>query len=161
VSSLTVAEFERILRINLLGTFLTFKHALPHLRAAGGGALLCTASQAGVRGYRDMSAYCASKFAVVGLVQALAQELAGEQIRVCAVAPGLTATEMYRELVDERAELWDVEPSAAEQRLQGTLPMGRPANPEEVADAFVYLASNAAAYVSGIALVIDGGELSG
>jgi NAD(P)-dependent dehydrogenase (short-subunit alcohol dehydrogenase family) len=154
-------EFERTLRVNVLGTFLTFKHALPHLRAAGGGSLLCTASQAGVRGYRDMSAYCASKFAVVGLVQALAQELAGDQIRVCAVAPGITATEMYRALVDERAHLWDLDASAARSRLQSTVPMGRPASPEEVADAFVYLASDAAAYVSGIALVIDGGELSG
>jgi NAD(P)-dependent dehydrogenase (short-subunit alcohol dehydrogenase family) len=161
VASLTLAEFDRTLRVNVLGTFLTFKHAVPHLRAAGGGALLCTASQAGVRGYREMSAYCASKFAVVGLVQSLAEELARERIRVCAVAPGLTATEMYRELVDERAHLWDVDPSVAEQRLQETVPMGRPASPEEVADAFVYLASDAAAYVSGISLVIDGGELSG
>jgi NAD(P)-dependent dehydrogenase (short-subunit alcohol dehydrogenase family) len=161
VSKLSLAEFERTLRVNVLGTFLTFKHALPHLRAAGGGALLCTASQAGVRGYRDMSAYCASKFAVVGLVQSLAEELAGDRIRVCAVAPGITATEMYRELVDEYAVLWDLDANTAEKRLRDTVPMGRPASPEEVAGAFVYLASAAAAYVSGIALVIDGGELSG
>jgi NAD(P)-dependent dehydrogenase (short-subunit alcohol dehydrogenase family) len=161
LSSLSLAEIERTLRVNVLGTFLTFKHALPHLRAAGGGALLCTASQAGVRGYRDMSAYCASKFAVVGLVQALAQELAGDRIRVCAVAPGITATDMYQALVDERAQLWDLDPAAANERLRDSVPMGRPATPDEVADAFVYLASAAAAYVSGIALVIDGGELSG
>jgi NAD(P)-dependent dehydrogenase (short-subunit alcohol dehydrogenase family) len=161
LADLTLAEFEHTLRVNLLGTFSTFKHAVPHLQAAEGGALLCTASQAGVRGYRDMSAYCASKFAIVGLVQSLAQELAGDRIRVCAVAPGITETEMYRELVGARARLWDVDRDTAQTRIRDTVPLGRPASPEEVADAFVYLASPAAAYVSGVALVIDGGELSG
>jgi galactitol 2-dehydrogenase len=161
LADVTLEEFEHTIRVNVLGTFLTFKHALPHLRAAGGGALLCTASQAGVRGYRDMSAYCASKFAVVGLVQSLAAELAGDRIRVCAVAPGITETEMYRELVGARAQLWNLGADAAQRAIQDTVPLRRPARPEEVADAFVYLASAAADYVSGIALVLDGGELSG
>jgi NAD(P)-dependent dehydrogenase (short-subunit alcohol dehydrogenase family) len=161
LAAVSLEEFEHTLRVNVVGTFLTFKHALPHLRAAGGGVLLCTASQAGVHGYPEMSAYCASKFGVVGLVQSLAQELAPESIRVCAVAPGITETDMYRELVDDRARLWEVDREAAQHRLQRTVPLGRPASPEEVADAFVYLASPAASYVSGIALVIDGGELSG
>jgi NAD(P)-dependent dehydrogenase (short-subunit alcohol dehydrogenase family) len=161
LAALSLAEFEQTLRVNVIGTFLTFKHALPHLRAAGGGVLLCTASQAGVHGYPEMSAYCASKFAVVGLVESLAQELAADSIRVCAVAPGITDTEMYRELVDDRARVWDLDRASAEQRLQRTVPLGRTASADEVADAFVYLASPAAAYVSGIALVIDGGELSG
>ena len=160
LADLSLAEFERTLEVNVLGTFLTFKHARPHLKAAGGGALLCTASQAGVRGYPEMSAYCASKFALVGLVQSLAQELAQDGIRVCAVAPGITDTRMYEELVTERGLLWDVDRYAARDRLAGTVPLGRPASPREVADAFVYLASPAAAYISGIALVIDGGELS-
>lgn len=161
LADLSPAELDHTLRVNVVGTFLTFKHALPHLRAAGGGVLLCTASQAGVRGYPEMSAYCASKFALVGLVQSLAQELAADGIRVCAVAPGITATEMYRELVSERARIWDVDADAAEVRIAETVPLRRPASPEEVAGAFVYLASPAAAYVSGVALVIDGGELSG
>jgi NAD(P)-dependent dehydrogenase (short-subunit alcohol dehydrogenase family) len=161
LADLSTAEFEHTMRVNVLGTFLTFKHALPHLRAADGGALLCTASQAGLHGYGDMSAYCASKFAVVGLVESLAAELARDRIRVCAVAPGITQTEMYRELVGQRARLWQIDADAAEERIQDTVPVGRPASPEEVADAFVYLASPAASYVSGIALVLDGGELSG
>jgi NAD(P)-dependent dehydrogenase (short-subunit alcohol dehydrogenase family) len=160
LADLSLAEFERTLAVNVLGTFLTFKYARPHLRAAGGGALLCTASQAGVHGYPDMSAYCASKFAVVGLVQSLAQELAQDGIRVCAVAPGITDTGMYEELAAERGLLWDLDSEAARDRLARTVPLGRAASPREVADAFVYLASRAAAYVSGIALVIDGGELS-
>jgi NAD(P)-dependent dehydrogenase (short-subunit alcohol dehydrogenase family) len=161
LAELSLSEFEHTLRVNVLGTFLTFKHALPHLRAAGGGVLLCTSSQAGVHGYPDMSAYCASKFALVGLVESLAQELAGERIRVCAVAPGITETAMFRELVSKRARLWHVEAAAAETRIEDTVPLRRPASAEEVANAFVYLASPAAAYVSGVALVVDGGELSG
>jgi NAD(P)-dependent dehydrogenase (short-subunit alcohol dehydrogenase family) len=161
LSDLTLAEFERTLRVNLLGVFLTFKHAAPYLRAAGGGTLLCTASQAGVHGYRDLGAYCASKFGVVGLVESLAQELAAERIRVCAVAPGITETPMYRELVAERARLWGIGPEAAREQIERTVPLGRAARPEEIADAFVYLASAAAAYVSGVALVVDAAELSG
>ena len=161
LSDVLLDDFRRTLEVNVLGTFLIFKHALPHMRAAGGGALLCTASQAGVHGYPNMSAYCASKFAIVGMVKALAQELADDRIRVCAVAPGITDTEMYSELAAERARLWGVDADQARTRLLGTVPFGRPASPDEVADAFVYLASEAAAYVSGIALVMDAGELSG
>jgi NAD(P)-dependent dehydrogenase (short-subunit alcohol dehydrogenase family) len=161
LAELSVADFERTLQVNVVGVFLTLKHALPHLRAAGGGALLCTSSQAGVHGYRDLSAYCASKFAVVGLVESLAQELAGDGIRVCAVAPGVTETEMYGVLVRERARLWGVDKKTAEDRIRKTVPFGRTATPEEIANAFVYLASPQAAYVSGVALVLDAGELSG
>jgi NAD(P)-dependent dehydrogenase (short-subunit alcohol dehydrogenase family) len=157
----TLAEVERTLRVNVLGTFATLKHAAPHLRAAGGGVLLSTASQAGVHGYPEMSAYCASKFALVGLVESLAQELAPDGIRVCAVAPGVTETEMYRELVRERARLWGVDETQADERIQATVPVRRTATPEDVANAFVYLASPQAGYVSGVALVLDGGELSG
>jgi NAD(P)-dependent dehydrogenase (short-subunit alcohol dehydrogenase family) len=156
-----LAELERTLRVNIVGTFATLKHAAPHLRAAGGGVLLCTASQAGVHGYPEMSAYCASKFALVGLVESLAQELAPDGIRVCAVAPGVTETEMYRQLVRDRARLWGVDEAQADERIRETVPIHRTATPEDVANAFVYLASSQAGYVSGVALVLDGGELSG
>jgi NAD(P)-dependent dehydrogenase (short-subunit alcohol dehydrogenase family) len=68
---------------------------------------------------------------------------------------------MFRQLVSERARLWRLEANAAEARIEDTVPLRRPASPEEVANAFVYLASSGAAYVSGVALVVDGGELSG
>jgi NAD(P)-dependent dehydrogenase (short-subunit alcohol dehydrogenase family) len=161
LEELTESRFERTLAVNIVGTFRTLKHAAAHLRAGGGGTLLCTASQAGLHGYREMSAYCASKFAVVGLVESLAQELAPDGIRVCAVAPGVTDTAMYQELVHERARLWGVEDRTANQRILHTVPVRRAARPDEVADAFVYLASEQAAYVSGIALVMDAAELSG
>jgi NAD(P)-dependent dehydrogenase (short-subunit alcohol dehydrogenase family) len=107
-----------------------------------------------------MSAYCASKFAVVGIVKSLADELAGEGIRVCAVAPGVTDTAMYGELVLARSHLWHVDEAEADERIRRTVPIGRPATPEEVANAFVYLASPLASYVSGIVLVIDAAEQS-
>jgi NAD(P)-dependent dehydrogenase (short-subunit alcohol dehydrogenase family) len=160
IEKMTLEAFERVLLVNLVGVFLTLKQAVPHLRAAGGGVLLCTASQAGVRGYPEMSAYCASKFGVVGLVESLAQELAPDGIRVCAVAPGMTKTAMYDDLVDGREKLRGGTRDAVERQLLGTLPFGRPAGPEEVANGFLYLASPLASYVSGIAHVIDGAELS-
>ena len=107
LSDLSLAAFEETLRVNVAGVFLTLKHALLTLRA--GGAHLCTTSQAGVHGYRDMSAYCASKFAIVGIVKSLADELADEGIRVCAVAPGVTETAMYDELVRARSRLWGID----------------------------------------------------
>jgi NAD(P)-dependent dehydrogenase (short-subunit alcohol dehydrogenase family) len=161
LADLSLEELRRTLEINVLGVFATFKHALPHLRAAGGGVLLATASQAGVHGYANVSSYCASKFAVVGMVESLAQELASDRIRVCAVAPGLVDTEMYGELVAEHARVDGVDKDEAARRLIETVPFRRTARPEEIADAFVYLASDAASYVSGIALVIDAAELSG
>jgi NAD(P)-dependent dehydrogenase (short-subunit alcohol dehydrogenase family) len=161
LADLSLARLEETLRVNVHGVFLTLKHAAPYLRDAGGGALLCTTSQAGVRGYRDMSAYCASKFAVVGLVRSAADELAGDGIRVCAVAPGVTETAMYGELIQARSRLWGVDEATAEERIRDTVPFGRPASPEEVADAFVYLASDQASYVSGIVLVVDAAEQSG
>jgi NAD(P)-dependent dehydrogenase (short-subunit alcohol dehydrogenase family) len=77
------------------------------------------------------------------------------------VAPGVTETEMYGELVRERARLWGVDEKTAEDTIRNTVPFGRTATPEEIANAFVYLASPQAAYVSGVALVLDAGELSG
>ncbi|MDQ3994695.1 MAG: SDR family oxidoreductase, partial [Actinomycetota bacterium] len=80
---------------------------------------------------------------------------------VCTVAPGITETRMYRELLRERARLWELDSETAEERIRRTVPLDRPATAEEVANALVYLASPAAAYVSGVALVLDGGEVSG
>jgi NAD(P)-dependent dehydrogenase (short-subunit alcohol dehydrogenase family) len=160
LADMSLAAFEDTMRVNAQGVFLTFKHGAAHLRAAGGGTLLCTTSQAGVHGYREMTAYCASKFAVVGIVKSLADELAGEGIRVCAVAPGVTDTAMYGELVRARSRLWNVGEAEADERIRRTVPIGRTASPEEVADTFVYLASPLASYVSGIVLVIDAAEQS-
>lgn len=152
-------HFSRVIGVNLLGVFLTLRHATPYVREAGGGTLLCTASQAGTRGYPGLSAYCASKFGVVGLVQSLAQELAPDGIRVCCVAPGMIETSMLDQLIAERYHA--VPGDAAGESVRRATPFGRPARPREIADGLVYLASALASYVSGITLTIDGAELSG
>jgi NAD(P)-dependent dehydrogenase (short-subunit alcohol dehydrogenase family) len=112
-------------------------------------------------GRRAFLTYRASKFAVVGMVQALARELAGRGVRVAAVAPGLVDTEMLGSFYGGRASARGATAAVVEREALAGLPAGRAAEPEEVADAFVFLASPLASYVSGIALAIDGGELSG
>ena len=160
ISQVTLDDFERTIRVNLTGTFLTLKYGVDHLRRAGGGVMLCTASQAGLRGWPEMTSYCASKFGIVGMVQALAQELAPD-IRVCGVAPGVTETDMQDALVQERSRIWEVSSDEVTERFARSIPFGRPAMPVEVADALVYLASPLASYVSGVTIPVDGAELSG
>jgi NAD(P)-dependent dehydrogenase (short-subunit alcohol dehydrogenase family) len=159
IERLELASFERTLRVNAVGTFLTLRAAAPLLEP--GGVLLCTASQAGLRGAPELTAYCASKFAVVGMVESLARELAPRGIRVAAVAPGLVRTPRLDQLVRERAATRARDAEAVERDLIAGVPAGRAARPEEVADAFVFLASPLASYVSGVALAVDGAELSG
>jgi NAD(P)-dependent dehydrogenase (short-subunit alcohol dehydrogenase family) len=160
ITEVTLDDFERTIRVNLTGTFLMAKHGVRHLKLDGGGVLLCTASQAGLRGWPEMASYSSSKFGVVGLVQALAQELAPD-IRVCGVAPGITESEMQDALIRERSRIWDVSSAEVSGRFAHANPFGRPASPEEVANTFVYLASPLASYISGVTLAVDGAELSG
>lgn len=160
VEDTDLAQFERVLRVNAVGTFLTLRHAVPHL-AENGGVMLCTASQAGLVGAPELTAYCASKFAVVGLVQSLARELADRGIRVAAVAPGLIRTEMLDRFFAERARVRGSSAAEVEREALGHVPAGRAAEPGEVADALAFLASDQAGYISGVTLAIDGAELSG
>jgi meso-butanediol dehydrogenase / (S,S)-butanediol dehydrogenase / diacetyl reductase len=160
VEETDVVQFERVLRVNTVGTFLTLRHSVSHLSPQG-GVMLCTASQAGLVGAPELSAYCASKFAVVGLVQSLARELAGQGIRVAAVAPGLVRTEMLDAFFQERARVRGTSAGKIEQEAIEQVPAGRTAEPNEVADVLAFLASDQASYISGVTVPIDGGELSG
>jgi NAD(P)-dependent dehydrogenase (short-subunit alcohol dehydrogenase family) len=148
--------FRAVLDVNVVGAFHTFKHALAQLEP--GGVLLATASLAARQGSAELSAYCASKFAVVGLVEALAQEVGDRGLRVCAVAPGMVDTPMLPGFVRKRAEARgeDAETTLASIAASGAL--GRLADPLEVGDAFVYLASPLASYVTGAVLGVDGGS---
>jgi NAD(P)-dependent dehydrogenase (short-subunit alcohol dehydrogenase family) len=156
----TLDAFRRTLDVNLVGTFLCARHAVGHLRAAGGGAIVCTASHAGIEGAPELSAYCASKFGVVGLVQVLARELAPDGIRVTAVAPGLVDTPMQKQAFERRAAIRGEDVGEFERRALEAVPIGRLATPDEVADAIAFLASDAASYISGVTLPLLGGELS-
>jgi NAD(P)-dependent dehydrogenase (short-subunit alcohol dehydrogenase family) len=152
--------WREVLDVNLTGVFLTLRAAGRLFQAQREGVLLATASQAGLHGYRGSAAYCASKFGVIGLVEVLAKELAPYGVRVNAVAPGFVQTDMAAEVVGGVMARTGKDAAAAHEAVLDTIPFGRAAAPEEIADAFVYLASGLATYVSGVALVVDGGECS-
>jgi len=156
----SIETWRRILDVNLTGVFLCLRGAGRLFAEQRRGVLLATASQAGRHGYRGEAAYCASKFGVVGLVEVMAKELAGLGVRVNAVAPGTIRTQMEDRIVEGVMARTGSDAASAQRWLLDTIPLGRQGTPDEVADAFVYLASDLASYVSGTTLVIDGGECS-
>lgn len=139
------ANFDRILAINLKGVWLCMKHEIDQMLQQGGGAIVNMASVVGLVGFPEDTAYAASKHGVVGFTRVAALEYAGKGIRVNCICPGPVRTPIY-----------DGQPGVEAQRA-GTLPIGRFGDPEEVAGAIVWLCSDAASYVHGSALVVDGG----
>jgi len=141
--------FAEVLRVNLIGPWVAIQAAVPHMVA--GASIICTASVAGLRAGAGGVPYSASKAGVINMVQTTAQLLAGRGIRVNAVAPGLIETPMTAPLyADARAR-------GRQSRLGQLNPLRRGGEPEEVAQAVLYLASDAASYVNGQVLVVDGG----
>lgn len=141
--------WESVFAVNARGTFLCCKHAIPGMKERGGGSIVNLGSIAGMVGLPNRAAYCASKGAVIALTRALAVDHVGDGIRVNAVCPGTVDTPWVQRLVSEAGE--DLEALRARQ------PLGRLGTPEEIAEAVLYLASDAAAFVTGTAFVIDGG----
>jgi meso-butanediol dehydrogenase / (S,S)-butanediol dehydrogenase / diacetyl reductase len=141
--------WEEVFAVNARGTFLCCKHAIPAMIARGGGSIVNIASVAAIVGLKNRAAYCASKGAVVSLTRALAVDHVGDGIRVNAVCPGTIDTPWVRRLVEEAGESLDA--------LTARQPLGRLGTADEVAEAVAYLASDAAAFVTGSVLVIDGG----
>lgn len=146
-----VALITEVLRVNLIGPFLAIKHAGPRIAERGGGAIVLTASVAGLRSGAGSPAYSASKAGVINLAQVAAQQLSGSNVRVNAVCPGLTETGMTRPTFDYARE------AGKEDRLGRLNPLRRGASPEELANVVAFLASDAASYVNGQAIVVDGG----
>ena len=147
--------------VNVLGSLRVVRAALPALRRRGGGSIINNASLAGLGVVAGMSAYTVSKFAVVGLTKAMAAELGEENIRVNAICPGLVWTDMGRLEAEALAIPGDSEESA-KARLAQAVPLGqRWAQPAEIGDAVVYLASAMSSYVTGIALPVAGGLAPG
>jgi NAD(P)-dependent dehydrogenase (short-subunit alcohol dehydrogenase family) len=147
----SVEDWTEILRVNLLGPFLAIKHAAPVIKEQGGGSIICTASVAGLRSGAGGPAYSASKAGVISLVKTAAQQLAGSNVRVNAICPGLIETGMT-EFVYERARAKGVE-----DKLGHLNPLRRGGVPDEIARAALFLASDESSYVNGHALVVDGG----
>ncbi len=141
-------DFDRIIGVNLRGVWHGLKYEIPHMLAHGGGAIVNTASSAGVTGIAHVALYTASKHGVVGLTKAVALELAKSGIRVNAVAPGPVDTGLLHRMVAGQIDL---------ETIAASVPMGRISKPEEIAGAIVWLCSDAASYVTGHTLVVDGG----
>jgi NAD(P)-dependent dehydrogenase (short-subunit alcohol dehydrogenase family) len=160
LEDITPEAFRRTLEVNLVGTFLCIRHAVPFLRKAGGGVIVCTASQAGLEGVPEAASYCASKFGVVGIVQSLARELTRDGIRVTAVAPGLVDTPMLARFTERRSAIRGVSVDQLAREAIDEYPIGRLATPVEVANTIVFLASDLASYVSGATLPVIGGQVS-
>ena len=147
----TPEDWQEILRVNLIGPFLAIKHAAPVIKEQGGGSIICTASVAGIRSGAGGPAYSASKAGVINLVKVAATQLAGSNVRVNAICPGLVETGMTK-------PLYDMARAGGKAELIGQLnPLKRGGEPPEIARAALFLASDESSYVNGHALVVDGG----
>ena len=142
-------EFREVMRVNALGTFLCMKYEIEQMVENGGGAIVNDASVAGLRGMPRQVAYSASKHAVIGMTKVAALDYGGNGIRVNAVCPGFTDTDMVDRLTGG-------DPQRAE-RLAAYSPMGRLGTVEEVANAVVWLCSDESSFTNGEAMVLDGG----
>jgi NAD(P)-dependent dehydrogenase (short-subunit alcohol dehydrogenase family) len=147
----SVELWTEVLRVNLIGPALAIKHAAPRIVARGGGAILCTASVAGLRSGAGGTPYSASKAGVINLVQTAAQQLATSGVRVNAICPGLIETGMTQRAFDYARE------RGKEDKLGQLNPLRRAGRPEEIAAVALFLASDAASYVNGQAIAVDGG----
>jgi NAD(P)-dependent dehydrogenase (short-subunit alcohol dehydrogenase family) len=158
VSETSLDEWQHLIDVNLTGTFLILREAAHRLES--GATITVIGSQAGLRGGANWGAYVASKFGVHGLTQCLAQELAPTGVRVNVVAPGNVDTQMAAELIREKAKRAHVSSEEIRKEYCKNIPLGRFADPVELASVCVFLASPLASYVAGSVISVDGGELS-
>ena len=147
-------EWDLLMRVNPKSCFLGVKYGVPHLRERGGGVIVNVASLAGLKGGPGMSAYSASKGAIVAFTKALAPELAPDGIRINAMCPGWIDTPFNQPAIDFMGGR-----DAQAQVVQQIVPLQRQGTPEEIASGMLFLASNASSYMTGQMLVIDGGVL--
>jgi NAD(P)-dependent dehydrogenase (short-subunit alcohol dehydrogenase family) len=154
----SLADWQRTLDINLTGAFLTVKPALAGMMERKAGRMVFVASTAGLKGYAYVAPYVAAKHGVVGLMRALAAETAKSGVTVNAVCPGFVETDMLEESIRRIAEKTGRSAEEARKTLSATNPQGRFIQPEEVADAVLWLCSDAARSITGQAISISGGE---
>lgn len=145
----TVEEFSKIVDINLKAVFVCSQAGARIMKEQGGGVIINTSSMVGEYGQPSGCGYPATKFAVNGLTKSLARELAKDQIRVNAVAPGVTKTDMVAALPEEMVA-----------RISAGIPLGRVGEPLDIANAYLFLASDLASYVTGITLRVDGAAMT-
>jgi NAD(P)-dependent dehydrogenase (short-subunit alcohol dehydrogenase family) len=149
-ADLAEEEWDRIAGVDLRGVFLCMRHEIPLMLRHGGGAIVNASSGAGVKGIAGQAAYCAAKHGVVGLTKAAALDHAKANVRINAVCPGIVETPMMDRFSGGTPE--------GRARVAAQEPVGRMGRPEEIAAAVVWLCSDAAAFVVGHAMVVDGGQ---
>lgn len=149
LAEMTELDFVRTIDVDLKGVFLCLKYELEYMSSVGTGAIVNTASVAGIVSDPAMSPYTAAKHGVVGLTKAAALDYAAKGIRINAIAPGLVATAMTKR--------WMEDP-ATKSKLMDNSPIGRAAEPEEIAGSVLFLCSDLASFITGHTLVIDGGQ---
>ena len=156
IESFDEEAWDKIFEVNTKGIFLMTKAALSELRKSKSPSVINTASIAGKKGYANMSAYCGSKFAAIGITQSLANELAPDGIRVNAICPGMVGTAMWLEhLLPTNATDHTQKTREFEEMMQERIPLGRPQTSEDMGQAALYLAS--ANNVTGVSLSVSGG----
>ena len=144
--------FDQIMNVNVKGVWLSMKYEIPQMTRTGGGAIVNMSSGAGVIGFPQMPIYIASKHAVLGLTKSAALEYAKSGIRINAVAPGGVETDMLKQAAEDNKQFVET--------LRSMHPIGRIADPEEIANAVVWLLSDKAPFVLGHTLLVDGGFIS-
>jgi 3-oxoacyl-[acyl-carrier protein] reductase len=150
VSSMSDEQFDAVINVNLKGVFVCTRAVTPHMIAAGGGVVLNASSVVGLYGNFGQTNYIATKAAVIGMTKTWARELGRHKIRVNAVAPGYIGTEMVKQMPEK---ILDV--------MVSHTPLGRLGKPEEIAEAYCWLASDGASFITGTVLSVDGGVVVG
>lgn len=155
---ITPQEFDDVLRVNLLGVFLTAtEFARRMVGSTSDGRIIFTSSLFGLRGGSGNAAYAASKFGILGLAQSMAAELAPQGIRVNSVCPGQIESAMIVQLFEDRAAAAGTTPDLERAAFARHIPLGDLGQPENVADTYVFLASSLSSYITGQHIVVDGG----
>ena len=151
--------WDRILSINLKGAFLGSQAAIRKMLPRKRGVVLNMSSQSGRQGNSQYAAYCTSKFGIIGLTQSLAVEFAKDGIRVNALCPGVVHTPLWDQQLEDYARKRNMKPEEVRPYMEGKISLGRLCKPEEVAAVAVFLASDAASYITGQAVNISGGSI--
>jgi NAD(P)-dependent dehydrogenase (short-subunit alcohol dehydrogenase family) len=153
-----VQEFEQVVATNLLGSFYTIRECLPAMRARGGGAIVNVGSTASLQGYATLSGYTASKHAVLGLTRSVALENADIPIRCNCICPGPVDTPLMRSIEEL---INPADPAAAHEMFAGTTALKRYGLPEEIAELVLFLLEDRSSYITGTAISVDGGVMTG